>query len=79
MGISETEPIRLQIGVLKRIEKATEPRNLLGISLGLSDNITNRFAITQHKEPKKSLKFDEGFRDQENYTFYVSFDIDFNV
>lgn len=82
VGHHMIKPLRMGVSVTKRFDKDFEEdpkRTFFGFALGYMDKITNTFVISSLAEQGKSEYYPEGFKNQEEYNFYIGFDFSFTI
>ena len=82
VGTQEIEESRLKAQTSTRMDKGKEPNKdkmFLGIPMEYLDLIKNIIRLSPDKKVKESLTFKEGFRQQDEYKFYIGFDFEFKI
>jgi hypothetical protein len=64
------------------MDKGKEPNKdkmIMGIPMDYLDLIKNIIRLSPDKKVKNAETYEEGFRQQEEYNFYVGFDFEFKI
>ena len=82
VGTQEIEETRLKAQTSTRLDKGKEPNEesmIMGVPMEYLDLIKNIISLSPAKKVQNSETYKEGFRQQEEYNFYVGFDFEFKI